>query len=88
MLAVGYSKHGSEEKLTKDPIRHLYEVYVAINKEGKDETHGKEVHDEARAYFKRMEDGDEEALGLWKRFRELRWIPYATPSLPPPVSLQ
>lgn len=73
MLAVGYAKYGSEERLKQDPIRHLYEVYVAINKDGKDETTGKEVHDEARRYFKRMEEGDEEALALWKRFRDLRY---------------
>jgi arginyl-tRNA synthetase len=29
------------------------------------------VDEQARKYFKRMEDGDEEVLGLWKRFREL-----------------
>ena len=28
------------------------------------------IHDEARAFFKLMEDGDEAALGLWKRFRD------------------
>lgn len=30
-----------------------------------------ELHDQARAYFKSMEDGDEKALGLWKKFRDL-----------------
>ncbi|KIW04674.1 arginine-tRNA ligase [Verruconis gallopava] len=29
------------------------------------------VDERARKYFKRMEDGDEEVLGLWKRFRAL-----------------
>ena len=29
------------------------------------------VHNEARAYFKRMEDGDVEAIKLWKEFRDL-----------------
>jgi len=29
------------------------------------------VDEQARKYFKRMEDGDEEVLGLWKRFRAL-----------------
>jgi arginyl-tRNA synthetase len=73
MLAVGYARYGSEERLQTDPIRHLYEVYVAINKDAKDEAKGTEVHDEARRYFKRMEEGDEEALALWKRFRDLRF---------------
>lgn len=29
------------------------------------------VDEQARKYFKRMEDGDKEAVGLWKRFRSL-----------------
>lgn len=29
------------------------------------------VDEQARKYFKRMVDGDEEALGVWKRFRDL-----------------
>lgn len=29
------------------------------------------INDQAREYFKRMEDGDAEALALWTRFREL-----------------
>jgi arginyl-tRNA synthetase len=32
LLAVGFSKYGSEEELVKNPIRHLYDVYVQINK--------------------------------------------------------
>lgn len=34
------------------------------------------IHDEARAYFKKMEDGDETALALWSRFRELSITKY------------
>eukprot|EP01087_Luapelamoeba_hula_P012119 TRINITY_DN3368_c0_g1_i1.p1 TRINITY_DN3368_c0_g1~~TRINITY_DN3368_c0_g1_i1.p1 ORF type:complete len:605 (-),score=98.28 TRINITY_DN3368_c0_g1_i1:154-1929(-) len=71
LLAVGFTKYGSEEELKENPIRHLYDVYVKINKDGKDETTGAAVHDEARAYFKRMEQGDQEALALWKKFRDL-----------------
>ncbi|RPA94651.1 arginyl-tRNA synthetase [Choiromyces venosus 120613-1] len=32
ILGVGYKRFGSEEKLLADPINHLFEVYVAINK--------------------------------------------------------
>ncbi|KAL7321066.1 arginyl-tRNA synthetase [Mucor circinelloides] len=73
LLAVGFAKYGSEEKLIADPIKHLYDVYVAINKDaGEDET----IHDQARSYFKKMEDGDEEALALWRRFRDLSIVKY------------
>ncbi|CAO3703312.1 unnamed protein product [Rhizopus stolonifer] len=73
LLAVGFSRHGTEEKLLSDPIKHLYDVYVQINRDAEaDPT----IHDEARSYFKKMEDGDEEALALWKRFRDLSIIKY------------
>ncbi|KAJ3287745.1 hypothetical protein HK104_008471 [Borealophlyctis nickersoniae] len=32
LLAVGYDKYGSDEALKRDPIRHLFEVYVKINR--------------------------------------------------------
>lgn len=31
LLAVGFEKYGSEEELEKDPIKHLFDVYVKIN---------------------------------------------------------
>lgn len=73
LLAVGFERYGSEELLDKDPIHHLFDVYVKVNKdileEGEDVVGG--TNDQARAYFKRMEEGDEEALKIWRRFREL-----------------
>ncbi|MFA5176322.1 MAG: arginine--tRNA ligase [Candidatus Nanoarchaeia archaeon] len=62
-LIVGYKKWGSAAKLKKNPIEHLLEVYVKANSE--------EYEDEARAWFKKLESGDKEALKLWKFFREL-----------------
>lgn len=72
LLAVGFEKYGDEAKLTTDPINHLFEVYVKVNKDI--ETEGEVAggtNDKAREYFRRMEDGDEDALKIWKRFREL-----------------
>jgi arginyl-tRNA synthetase len=54
MIAVGFNKYGSEEALARDAIKHLYEVYVKINADANED---ESVHDAARAYFKRMEDG-------------------------------
>lgn len=73
LLAVGFNRFGSEEHLSRDPIQHLYEVYVKINKEAENDP---SIHDEARTYFKRMEDGDQSALALWKRFRDLSIVKY------------
>ncbi|KAI9503312.1 arginyl-tRNA synthetase [Coemansia spiralis] len=73
LLAIGFNRFGSEEKLVANPITHLYEVYVAINAEAaKDPS----IHDEARAYFKKMEDGDKSALALWQHFRDLSIVKY------------
>ncbi|KAJ3092046.1 hypothetical protein HK102_011252 [Quaeritorhiza haematococci] len=68
LLAVGYAKYGSREELEKDPIRHLFDVYVKINR---DKEANPEIDDEARAHFKKMEDGDPEAVAQWQEFRSL-----------------
>lgn len=66
LVAVGFEKYGSPEKLDKDGLRHLYDVYVKISAEEKTD---QEVARAAKSYFKRMEDGDEEALRNWRRWR-------------------
>jgi arginyl-tRNA synthetase len=53
-LAVGYEKYGDETQLNKDPIRHLYDIYVKINADAKDDP---DVDVQANQYFKRMEEG-------------------------------
>ncbi|KAJ1822186.1 arginyl-tRNA synthetase [Coemansia sp. RSA 2599] len=73
LLAIGFSRFGSEEKLVEDPIKHLYDVYVSINKAAEEDP---SIHDQARAYFRKMEDHDEEALALWQRFRDLSIVKY------------
>jgi len=37
ILAVGFDRYGDEEKLQADPIKHLYDVYVAINDDARKE---------------------------------------------------
>jgi arginyl-tRNA synthetase len=87
LLALGFEKYGSEEALQVDPINHLYEIYVKINKdltaekeemskleaEGKDVSHIKNegLDEQARRYFKAMTDNDEKAIAQWGRFRDL-----------------
>jgi arginyl-tRNA synthetase len=68
LIAVGFEKYGSREELEKDAIHHLFEVYVKINKDAETDP---EVKVKAAAFFKRMEDGDEEALKDWRVWREL-----------------
>ncbi|KZT24804.1 arginyl-tRNA synthetase [Neolentinus lepideus HHB14362 ss-1] len=68
MIAVGFEKYGSQEALEKDAIKHLFDVYVQVNK---DAAENPEVKVEAAKWFKRMEDGDEEALKNWRVWRAL-----------------
>ena len=63
-LIVGFKHFGSEKELKKDPINHLYSLYVKVNSIP-------ELEDESRLYFKKLEDGDEECIKLWERFKEL-----------------
>lgn len=37
LLAIAFDKYGSEEKLKKDPIGHLFDIYVEINRVSKPE---------------------------------------------------
>ena len=73
LLAIAYERYGDPIALENEPIKHLFELYVKINQMGeRDES----IHDEARAYFKRMESGDEEALKIWSKMREMSIAEY------------
>ena len=57
---------GNEEKVKAEPINELLTLYVRFHSEAEtDDT----LNDEARAWFKKLEDGDAEALHLWEWFR-------------------
>ncbi|GAM24351.1 hypothetical protein SAMD00019534_075260, partial [Acytostelium subglobosum LB1] len=75
LLAIGFERFGTEEELQKDPIKHLFDVYVKINAEAESDP---TIHDAARAYFKRMEEGDKAALAVWSRFRDFSIEKYKT----------
>ncbi|KAG6374036.1 hypothetical protein JVT61DRAFT_4674 [Boletus reticuloceps] len=68
MIASGFEKYGSKEELSKDPIKHLYDVYVKVSKDADSDPN---VKAEAARIFKRMEDGDESVLANWREWREL-----------------
>ncbi|KAI0313558.1 arginyl-tRNA synthetase [Amylostereum chailletii] len=74
MIAVGYEKYGSDEELEKDAIKHLFDVYVKVNKDADADPSVKVA---AAEWFKRMEDGEEAALKNWRVWRELSVRKYA-----------
>ncbi|WP_261134172.1 arginine--tRNA ligase [Bacillus sp. Marseille-Q3570] len=66
-LMTAYTKWGDEAAVKKSPIKELNTLYVKYHEEVK----GNPVLDnEGREWFKRLEDGDEEARKLWTWFRE------------------
>ncbi|MGP6140500.1 arginine--tRNA ligase [Jeotgalibaca sp. A127] len=65
-LIVAYKKWGDKEKVEQDPIAELLKLYVHFHEVAEEQP---ELEDEARAWFKKLEDGDEEATELWTRFR-------------------
>ena len=85
LLATGWKRFGSEAALDDDPLRHLLDVYTQIDELHKAEVRllkaypmptgedlealDKSIAEERDELLKAMEDGDPEALALWKRFR-------------------
>ncbi len=64
-MIVAYKRWGNQEKVEKDSIYELFRLYVRFEKEAKKDP---ALWDEARAAFKRLEEGDSEALELWQWF--------------------
>ena len=87
LLAVGWERFGSKEAFEQNPLGHLVDVYVRINsllkreeqardeakKAGQDtanlESQG--LYGERNTFFDKMEKSNPEAVGLWKRFRDV-----------------
>ncbi|MGQ2286598.1 arginine--tRNA ligase [Leuconostoc suionicum] len=65
-LIYAYKAWGSEEKVKSDPIATLLKYYVEFHEKAKEND---SLNDEGRAWFKKLEDGDEEAHRLWQWFR-------------------
>ena len=67
-LISAYKRWGSREEIEKGGLRALNALYVRFHEEAeKDES----LNDEARAFFKKIEDKDEESVALFEWFKEL-----------------
>lgn len=67
-LITAYRLWGNEEDVKKDPITNLFHYYVKVHEEAEKDP---KLDDEGRAAFKKLENGDEEEIKLWKWFREV-----------------
>lgn len=66
-MIVAYKLWGDKQIIEKDPINELGKLYVKFHKEA--ETN-KELEDEARTAFRKLEQYDEEYLALWKWIKD------------------
>ncbi|AWP20263.1 putative arginine--tRNA ligase mitochondrial [Scophthalmus maximus] len=68
LLGAGFGRFGCPEKLKQNPLQHLFEVYVQVNKEAE---HSEVVKQAARHFFRQLEQHESEAVSLWQRFRDI-----------------
>lgn len=65
-LIVAFKKWGDKEIVEKNPIKELLALYVKFHEVAKEQP---ELEEEARAWFVKLENEDEEAKELWTWFR-------------------
>ncbi|MSU01449.1 arginine--tRNA ligase [Tissierella pigra] len=68
MLISAYKKWGDKAVIESDPINELLKLYVRFNAEAEEH---EELRNEARYWFKELEDGNKEAVELWQWIREI-----------------
>lgn len=68
LVIEGYKRFKNEYDIKKDPLHSLSDMYVRANNLAKDD---EKVMDIARENFKKLEEGNEEYLKLWKYFRDM-----------------
>ncbi|WP_042357657.1 arginine--tRNA ligase [Bacillus rubiinfantis] len=66
-LITAYKLWGDADKVKANPISELLALYVKFHEEA-ETNHA--LEDDGRAWFKKLEDGDEEAVELWQWFRD------------------
>ena len=66
-LIVAYKLWGDKEAIEVSPIQELLKIYVKFHEMAETD---ESLNEQARASFKSLEDGDKEALTLWKWFRD------------------
>lgn len=66
-MIVAYRRWGKKEEIEKDPIRVMHGLYVKFHEEAENDP---SLEEEARAVFKRLEEGDPEEYRMWQWFRD------------------
>ena len=67
-MICAYKRWGDPEMVEKGGVQALTDLYVRFHEEAEKDP---SLEDEGRAWFKRIEDGDEEALKIFTQFKEM-----------------
>ncbi len=67
-LIVAYKLWGNKEAVEKDDIKELSRIYVKFHEEAEKNP---SLNDEARSWLVKMQEGDKEAIDLWKWFCDI-----------------
>lgn len=67
-LIVAYKLWGDKKDIEQRGVRGLLDIYVKFHKEAEKDP---SLDDAARAWFKKIEDFDEEAIALWHWFKDV-----------------
>ncbi|KIW20655.1 arginine-tRNA ligase [Exophiala spinifera] len=72
LLAVGWLRFGSEELFKSDPLKHLVDVFSQIDTLSRTALaeEKRAITADKEAFFRRMEDRDQEAVELCRKFRD------------------
>lgn len=65
-LIVAYKLWGNKEAIEQNPIEELLKIYVKFHEEA---GHNEALNEQARHAFKELEEGNPDAIALWKWFR-------------------
>ena len=68
VMIAAYKLWGDKEAIDADPINELLKLYVRYNTEAEEDP---SMMDAARAEFRNLEEGQEEAVELWQWFKDL-----------------
>lgn len=72
-LISAYKRWGDKSVIEKDPINELLKIYVKFHEEAEKNP---ALEDEAREYFKLLEENDEETTALWQYFRDVSLLEF------------
>lgn len=72
-MIVAYKMWGDKDVIVKDPVRELVKLYVRFHDEAEKDP---ALDDQAREWFTKLENGDQEAYDLWAWMKELSLVEF------------